>query len=245
MISALSPQIAPEGDCAVRVQFGDRIEPAINRRVHDFCHAVAKKAIVGVLECVPSYCVATVYYRPEIVGYDTLLKQLSTLLPNSTAPPHTETPLIEIPVVYGGEFGPDLADIARRLSLTEDEVVARHSKHAYLCYMIGFMPGFPYLGELPGDLRLPRRESPRVRVPAGSVALADAQTGIYPQESPGGWHLIGRTPLRLFNPVADPPTIIQPGDFVQFVPIEVSQFHAADDDARQGKHSMRRTSHES
>lgn len=127
--------------------------------------------------------------------------------------------LIEIPVAYGGEYGPDLETVAEARGLTVGEVIALHSGTEYLCYMIGFMPGFPYLGKLPDPLRTPRLSTPRTRVAAGSVAIADAQTGIYPRESPGGWNLLGRTAVRLFDPDADPPSLISPGDRVRFVPI--------------------------
>lgn len=238
-----APLLTAEGDCAIRVQFGERIDPNINRQVHTFCKAVLDASIAGIVECVPAYCVATVYYEPSLTNHEDLREPLAALAAYPGSQSNTSV-LVEIPVIYGGEFGPDLAEVADRLCLSEAEIVSRHPGRPYLCYMIGFMPGFPYLGELPADLKLPRRETPRVRVPAGSVAIADAQTGIYPKESPGGWHLIGRTPLHLFNPAADPPAIIQPGDMVQFVSVDPAQFAAIEHQVQLGEYSIKRTTHE-
>lgn len=236
-----APLISPEGDCAVRVQFGEGIDPAVNRLVHGFCRAVDEASIAGVVEWAPAYCVATVYYRPEIVAYDALRDQLADIAEQAGSTPAVSS-LVQIPVAYGGEFGPDLGEVAHRCRLSEKDVIAQHSGRDYRCYMIGFMPGFPYLGELPEELRLPRRETPRVRVPAGSVAIAEAQTGIYPRESPGGWHLIGRVPLPLFDPESDPPVLISAGESVRFVPIDRAEYEAIACAVARGKYVVSRTS---
>lgn len=233
------PLIAPEGDCAVRVQFGETIDPTINSRVHGFCRAVEKAAIEGVVEWVPAYAVATVYYRPEVIGGADLIERLAGLASHAEAESQAAS-LIEIPVLYGGEWGPDLPALADRAGLSESDVIARHSGVDYRCYMVGFMPGFPYLGEVPSEIRAPRLATPRVSVPAGSVAIAEAQTGIYPQDSPGGWNLIGRTPLRLFDPEADPPALVCPGDFVRFLPIDLSEFAAIADSVARREYVPRR-----
>lgn len=234
-----APQIAPEGDCAVRVQFGEKIDPAINAKVHAFCRAVENAAIPGVVEWAPAYCVATVYYNPAVIAYERLRNSLAPLV--SEAQPEAPAWIIEIPVAYGGEWGQDLADVAGRCGMTENDVIALHSQAAYRCYMVGFMPGFPYLGEVPATIRVPRLATPRVRVPVGSVAIAEGQTGIYPQESPGGWNLIGRTPLALFDPASDPPALISPGDYVRFVPIDPDQFASIAASIAQGEYVTRRT----
>jgi len=215
---------SPDGDAAVRVEFGHAIDPRVNRRVHGFCAALADADIDGVLEFVPAYAVATVYYNPVEIEYDALVDRLSELVQPDTAATAHGVAVVEVPVVYGGEFGPDLARVAQTRGLTVEMAVALHSRRDYLCYMIGFMPGFPYLGELPAELRMPRLETPRTRVPAGSVAIADAQTGIYPGETPGGWNIIGRTPMQLFDPKASVPSVIRPGDTVRFVPIDEMEF---------------------
>ena len=215
---------SPDGDAAVRVEFGHVIDPRVNRRVHGFCAALADADIDGVIEFVPAYAVATVYYDPGEIEYDALVGRLRELVhPDHSATSHGVA-VVEVPVVYGGDFGPDLARVAQTRGLTVETAVALHSRRDYLCYMIGFMPGFPYLGELPAELRMPRLETPRARVPAGSVAIADAQTGIYPGETPGGWNIIGRTPMQLFDPNAGVPSVIRPGDTVRFVPIDEMEF---------------------
>ena len=215
---------SPDGDGAVRVEFGHAVDPRINRRVHGFCAALSDADIDGVIEFVAAYAVATVYYDPATVEYDALVDRLRELVHPDLEVPSTRSTIVEVPVVYGGDFGPDLARVAQARGLTIDMAIAMHSRRDYLCYMIGFMPGFPYLGELPVELRTPRLETPRTRVPAGSVAIADAQTGIYPRETPGGWNIIGRTPLRLFDPSTDIPSVIRPGDTVRFVPIDAVEY---------------------
>lgn len=217
-------QMMPEGDCAVRVQFGEAIDEGVNAKVHAFCRAVEKAAIPGVVEWVPAYCVATVYYSPGATSFEQLRDSLAALAAVDEIP--SAVSVIEVPVVYGGDFGPDLADLANRAGLSEEEAIALHSHATYRCYMVGFMPGFPYLGEVPAPIRTPRLATPRVRVPAGSVAIAEAQTGIYPRESPGGWNLIGRTPLSLFNPDCNPPALIAPGDFVRFFPVDLDEYES-------------------
>ena len=223
VIDILKLRYSPDGDAAVRVEFGRAIDPRVNRRVHGFCAALADADIDGVVEFVPAYATATVYYDPAEIAYDALVARLGELVhPDGSRP---DSPVVvEVPVVYGGEYGPDLARVAQARKLTIDMAISLHSRRDYLCYMIGFMPGFPYLGELPVELRTPRLETPRTRVPAGSVAIADAQTGIYPRETPGGWNIIGRTPLQLFDSEGDVRSIIRPGDTVRFVSIDETEF---------------------
>lgn len=241
MSADFSIEIAPDGDCAVRVQFGETIDPAVNRRVHAFCRAVEMAAIEGVVECVPAFCVAVVYYRPEAIRYGALRERLAPLAAQAAdAGEPGAAILIEIPAAYGGEYGPDLPDLAKRAGLSEAEAIALHAATAYRCYMVGFMPGFPYLGQVAEPLRALRLAAPRVRVPAGSVAIAGAQTGIYPRESPGGWNLIGRTPVALFDPSADPPAVICAGDYVRFIPIEPAEFAAIAKAVTAGEYAARR-----
>ena len=133
--------------------------------------------------------------------------------------------VVEVPVCYGGDFGPDLAEVAVACDLTPDDVIARHAPSPHVVHMLGFAPGFPYMGGLDARLTVPRRATPRTAVPAGSVAIARDQSAIYPFEAPGGWNLIGRTPLRLFRPTTQPPCLLEPGDEVRFVPISSVQYH--------------------
>ncbi|HKB89987.1 MAG TPA: 5-oxoprolinase subunit PxpB [Opitutaceae bacterium] len=213
----------PLGDRALIISFGREISPTIHERVRAFSAALTKHPILGVIEIVPAYTTVTVHYEPlsfldeEKTPYDLLKAALKKTPVNEDA---TERPReIKIPVCYGGEYGPDLADVAKHTQLDPEEVIARHHQATYTVYLLGFLPGFPYLGGLDPQLATPRRATPRLRVPLGSVAIGGEQTGVYPLESPGGWNIIGRTPLRLFDPSQVPPALLQPGDLIRFSPI--------------------------
>jgi inhibitor of KinA len=217
------PRLLPAGDSALTVRFGDRIEPEIHDRVLSFAERVDESRLPGVIEVVPTYCSATVYLHPFSVDPDILAIQLLSLAGQPPSRSRTGRK-IEVPVCYGGAFGPDLADVAAFAGRSIEAVIHLHSSIEYRCYMLGFSPGFPYLGAVPEAIAMPRRAEPRLQVPAGSVGIAGLQTGIYPQQSPGGWRLIGRTPLRIFDLHRGDPFLIQPGDQVRFVPIEREQF---------------------
>jgi KipI family sensor histidine kinase inhibitor len=207
-------RISPLGDAALLVELGRRVDTALNTRALSLAAAVAKKR--GVKEAVGGYASVTVHYDPEQVTYKGLVGAIQKLA--TGRPPHPPPGrLHRIPVVYDG---PDIEEAARTLKLTPAEVARIHSKPYYRVFMIGFVPGWAYLGPLPEELRLPRRRVPRTSVPAGSVAIAGAQTGVYPLPTPGGWHLIGRTSLKMFLPESDPPLLLRPGDRVRFHPVE-------------------------
>ena len=209
-------RLLPVGDAALSVELGDAIEPALAARVRGLDRALGREAFPGFLEAAPTYRSLLVLYDPAVIIFAEAGRRLRSL---AEAAPSADTPgaLHTVPTRYGGEEGPDLAEVARRRGLTEADVVDRHAAVEYGALMLGFMPGFAYLGMLPAELETPRRETPRVRVPAGSVAIAGRQTAIYPAASPGGWQIIGRTSIRLFDPRADPPCLIQAGDRVRFV----------------------------
>lgn len=183
------------------------------------CDFLLEKPFPGLLSVVPAYASLTVFFNPLHPGLSAhaVCDLLNEALRDVPARVYFQESVVKIPVQYGGEYGPDLAEVADRLQLSEKEVIRLHSETIYTVFMIGFLPGFPYLGLLPPKLELPRRGTPRLRVPAGSVAIAGQQTGIYPQASPGGWHLIGRTDIRLFDAAQQPPARLQPGMRVQFV----------------------------
>jgi len=213
------------GDRAVLVKFGESIDLSINRKVHALCRAIEQSKIVGAEECVPTYASLLVYYNPLKTSYERLVYQLKDLEPKlDEFSAKIETWQVEVPTVYGGEFGPDLLNVAKHHNLTPEEVVRIHSETEYTVYMIGFIEGFPYMGKVPDSIATPRLETPRLKVPAGSVGIAGNQTGIYPAESPGGWQIIGRTPLKLFNPHARQPALLQPGDRVRFKSITEAEF---------------------
>lgn len=207
----------PLGDSALIIRLGDHIDPVVNRRVHALAGAVQAAHFTGVIEVCPAYTDLAVYFDPLYTGYEQLVRQIQTLRDQGERPDAGR--IMEIPVRYGGADGPDLEEVARLLALTPDEVVNLHSGREYTVYMIGFLPGFPYMGIVPDELVVPRLATPRVRVPAGSVGLALRQTGIYPLDAPGGWRIIGRTDRVLFDPVRESPCLLAPGDRVRFVPI--------------------------
>jgi KipI family sensor histidine kinase inhibitor len=222
------------GDGAIVVEFGDGIDPAINRRVRELCLAVDRARPDGVRDLVPTYRSLLVAYDPRVTTFDTLRATLADLeagLAATLAPPPR---VVEIPTCYGGEFGPDLPFVAEHAGLTADEVVAIHSGAAYLVYMMGFSPGFTYLGGMSERIATPRLKTPRTAIPAGSVGIAQQQTGIYPVESPGGWQLIGRTPVSLFDPSRHPPVIVEAGDYISFTPVTRDEYIRIQEGLREG-----------
>ncbi len=213
----------PCGDQAVTVEWGSTINEHINRQVHAFARKVEALSHPAITEVVPTYRSATVHYRPEVLSYEEL-KHLLAPLAQGSAEEAEELPVVEIPVCYGGEYGPDLLEVAQHCSLTPEEVIARHTAPTYRIYMLGFTPGFPYLGGMDPSIAAPRRKEPRIHIPAGSVGIAGEQTGVYPIVSPGGWQLIGRTPLRLFDPQKEQPILLSAGAGIRFVPIDEEAF---------------------
>jgi len=212
------------GDRSLLVELGDRISPDVNRRVRELFVMLEKNPVEGVLETIPAYRSLLIVYDPLITNTILLKHQIEDLQKKSELIDIPEPKTVEIPVVYGADYGPDLEWVARYHKTSIEEVIHLHTGTTYQVYMIGFTPGFPYMGELPERLGTPRRETPRTTIPEGSVAIAQRQTGIYPVESPGGWHILGRTPMKLFNPLQTPPTLLEMGDLVRFFPIEEEEF---------------------
>lgn len=208
------------GDRALLVELGDEISPLVNKKVRELFLCLKNNRVEGVVEAVPAYRSLLIVYDPLKITLSALkerLNKLHTTIDRSEIPkPRT----LEIPVVYGGECGPDLNWVAEYHKLSPEEVVRFHTGTTYQVYMIGFTPGFAYMGQLPEAIATPRRETPRTAVPRGSVGIAQSQTGVYPVESPGGWQIIGRTPLRLFDPEKWPPTPLEMGDLVKFLSIK-------------------------
>lgn len=214
----------PCGDSAVTVEFGNRIDDQLNGAVHAFASAVEALGHPAIREVVPTYRSATVHYLPHLLEYAALVQLLRPLTETQGGAGPFGAP-VEIPVLHGGPWGPDLEEVAAHCGMTPEQVIAAHSAPCYRIYMLGFTPGFPYLGGMDPRLATPRRKEPRIRIPAGSVGIAGSQTGVYPIESPGGWQLIGRTPLRLFDLGSDPPILLQAGRSIRFVPIDEPTYH--------------------
>ncbi len=220
------PRFLPAGDSALTVEFGNRIAIPLNRKVRALALAIEKAALPGVIEVVPTYRSLTIYYGPLSLSLADLRREVEGLLErleDILLPPPR---LVTIPTVYGGEYGQDLPFVAKHCGLTGEEVIRMHTRPTYHVYMLGFTAGYAYLGGMPKRLTTPRLPSPRLRVPAGSVGVGGNQTGVYPVESPGGWRLIGRTPLTLFDPSWEVPVLIRPGDQVKFVRITPDEFKA-------------------
>ena len=212
----MKPKIVPLGDSSLLVQLGDEIDITINQRVHGLATLIAADPIEGVIETVPAYGTLLIHYDPLILSYSKIKQWARSKLEQIQASQHTRSRRLEVPVKYGGEHGPDLESVADYHNLSVEEVIRIHSEKIYTVYMMGFMPGFPYMGKLDDALLTPRLEVPRTNVPQGSVAIAGSQTGIYPLTSPGGWRLIGHTSLTLFDPHSEVPFLFAPGDEVQF-----------------------------
>ena len=214
-----NPRYRIMGDWALLVELGDHIGIDVNKSVRELFVAMKDNPLEGVVETIPSYRSLLLIFDPLKITLSLLQSKvhriLKTLDPSQLPEPQT----VDIPVRYGGEYGPDLEWVAGYHAITPEEVIRRHTEYTYHVYMIGFMPGFPYMGELPEGLVTPRRETPRTVVPKGSVALAQGQTGIYSTQSPGGWQIIGRTPLTLFDPGKWPPALLEMGDRVRFFAI--------------------------
>jgi KipI family sensor histidine kinase inhibitor len=217
------PRFLPSGDTALVVEFGERIDRRLSAAVIGLAERIRVADLGGVTETVPSFRSLLVHYDPLATSAARLTGQISGLIAGKAAA-QASGRLWRIPACHDAEFAPDLAEVAAQAGLTPGEAIALHGAERYHVYMIGFLPGFPYLGDLPEALQLPRRENPRVKVPAGSLAIAASMTAVYPTESPGGWHLIGRTPAPLFDTRAEPPALLRPGDAVVFEPIPRIEF---------------------
>ncbi|MFZ5824252.1 MAG: 5-oxoprolinase subunit PxpB [Bacillota bacterium] len=225
-------RLVPCGDRALLCYLGDGIDPAVNDRVHALTRALRRHAHPAVLEVTPGFHTVLVEFDPVRLRTEQaqeMIRKAAAQMSDEPAPGRT----VEIPVCYGGEMGPDLEAVAAHTGLSPDEVIQRHAEGQYRVYCLGFSPGFPYLGGLEPELHTPRLAEPRVTVPGGSVGIGGEQTGIYPAPSPGGWRLIGRTPLRLFDPQRPDPALLQPGDRVRFVPVDPVRFGALE--ARQNQ----------
>ncbi len=218
-------QFRVAGDRGLLVEYGDGIAIQVNRKVRTMAIVMEQKLPDGVVEILPTYRSLLVVYDPGKTTLQNLRVEILRL-EEQMADIHIPPPkIVKIPVCYGGEFGPDIQFVAESHDLEIEEVVQMHSQPAYPIYMIGFTPGFPFLGGLPQNLHTPRLETPRTRVPEGSVGIANAQTGIYPVDSPGGWQIIGRTPLKIFSPERENPFLYQAGDMIYFEPISEDAYH--------------------
>ncbi|MBO0587949.1 5-oxoprolinase subunit PxpB [Sporosarcina sp. E16_8] len=235
----LGASMKPLGDSALIVQLGEGISPSIHELVNNLSVLLNNHPFEGFIESVPAYNNLTIYYNPVVVHHSQINKEvhharltpfqkvsafMEQLVQQIRSNKFHDKRVVTIPVLYGGEYGPDLEYVAQCHSLSVDEVIQIHSEGDYLVYMIGFAPGFPFMGGLSEQIATPRKETPRLVIPSGSVGIAGKQTGVYPLETPGGWQIIGRTPLDLFLPAISPPTLLQAGDKIRFAPISPKEY---------------------
>jgi len=218
-------QYYPLGDSAIVIQLGNEISESIQHHISSICSFLEDYSFEGFIEYVPAFTTVTIFYDALITDYETAQSLLQDmLLEIMEGIEEKDAPVVEIPVLYGGTQGPDLSDVATHAGISETEVIALHTAGEYLVYMIGFAPGFPYLGGMNEKIATPRKETPRSKIAAGSVGIAGAQTGVYPIETPGGWQIIGQTPLELFDVERQPPALLKAGDKLRFIAISEAEF---------------------
>lgn len=224
----------PVGDQAILCEFGSGIEEGTNDQVHALCECIKRKKIRGVTEVLPAYRSLLVFYNASVVSYARLKKVIGRYHAAKTAGSLQARKTLLVPCLYGREYGPDLEQMAAELALEQREIIDIHQSVSYKIFMLGFLPGFVYLGGLDKRIHMPRLDVPRTKIPARSVGIGGNQTGVYPMESPGGWRLIGRTPLDFYNPATDPPVLCHAGEYIRFVSITEREYGKIRQDIKNG-----------
>ncbi len=212
------------GDSSIVVEFGNEISKDINRDLRSLTDALDNSNYDFIKEIVPTYRSIIIHYDSLKISFEELKEKILEAGNTKNDSGEKDINIVEIPVLYGGEVGPDIEEVAKHNGISVEEVIKIHSSGEYLIYMLGFTPGFPYLGGMDEKIATPRLEKPRLKISAGSVGIAGSQTGIYPMESPGGWQLIGRTPLDLFDPKSENPFLLNAGDYIRFIPITQEEY---------------------
>ncbi len=235
------PRFLPGGDKALFIEFGNAITPELNRKVRHLLLAIEKTGIPGVIEMVPTYRSLLLYYDPLQIGFKELRERLEVVEQRREESEFPKSKVTGIPTCYGGEYGPDLEFVAKYNGLTMEEVVQIHAGTTYLIYMVGFLPGLPYLGGMSPRIATPRLETPRLKMPGGSVGLGGSQTSILTMESPSGFRYIGRTPLKFFDLCRQPPVLLQAGNYLRFVGITPQEFARIKGEVEQGTYVVKET----
>ena len=217
-------KILTEGDSSLLIVFGNEISPEINARISAVIKLMDAQEIEGIVDIIPAFASLLINYNPQVISYDHLRQRMENLLKIEVKADETEKKVYEIPVCYGGEYGPDIQNIADHAGLSVEEVIRIHSSTDYLIYMLGFLPGFCYLGGLDPRIHTPRLANPRIRIRQGSVGIGGSQTGIYPMDSPGGWQLMGMTPVKTYDPEREVPILVNAGEYIRFVPVDEDEY---------------------
>ncbi len=223
-------KLLPAGDRALTVDFGNIIDEAVNRQVNALKRTLLKENIPGLQEMIPAYRSLLIEYDPALISLQELSRRVEAARPDTAEDAEEPKHVLEIPCCYGGEYGEDLPGLSELTGLSQEEIIAIHSGTDYRIYMLGFLPGFTYLGGMDERIAAPRLPSPRVSIPAGSVGIGGSQTGVYPIASPGGWRLIGRTPVKFYDPSREKPVLCEAGDYIRFVPITAAEYEKLEKD---------------
>ena len=229
-------KILTAGDSSILVEFGKVISPEINRKITATVQLMKMQHIEGVVDIIPAFCSLLINYDPRVISYEEITERMQHLLKMDAKMDEGKKKIYEIPVCYGGEYGPDIANIAEYAGLTEEEVIKIHSSRDYLIYMLGFLPGFCYLGGLDERIHTPRLANPRIKISAGSVGIGGSQTGIYPLDSPGGWQLMGMTPVKTYDPDREVPILLEAGDYIRFIPINEEEYNRIKEQVERGEY---------
>lgn len=232
-------KILTAGDSSLLIQFDSIIDPAVNARIAATVQLMREQQIEGVVDIIPAFCSLLINYDPRVISYDEMKTRMEKILSVEVAAGERRKKIYEIPVCYGGEYGPDLNTIAEHAGLTPVEVIDIHTSADYLIYMLGFLPGFTYLGGLDERIHTPRLANPRVRIPAGSVGIGGSQTGIYPMDSPGGWQLMGMTPVKTYDPNREIPILVEAGDYIRFVAVDEQEYEKIRAQVARGTYQVR------
>lgn len=238
-MNTIYPRILPSGDCAVTVEFSDSISESVNHTIRMFYDNIKKDNLKGIVDIVPAFCSVLISYDPRFISYHSLSAQLQEYLNMNSNITINQKKVVYIPVCYEGEYGPDLAFVAEHAGLSTQEVIDIHTSKDYLIFMLGFQPGFPYLGGLDERIFTPRLSTPRTLIRAGSVGIGGEQTGLYPLASPGGWQLIGTTPVKAYNPSKTPSIPYEAGDYIRFYSITKEEFAKIEQQEANGSYEFK------